>query len=1045
METGGVRKVRETRLRGNEHFKRKEYEEALRCFSWILETYRSSDDSEVRTEMATTLSNRAITFIKLQRYTAALKDCEGCIASARLNGIDATKAMYRRALCLKHLGEFRDALEAFRSVRPKILKAPTARKCDTLIEELTAKVKSLSAKDRDCAVKTKVVKLDFSDSDACASVPENRRHPACVAAASSRKNFCLQSENLPSKSDPTIDSRVHKSDTNESQPTASVQRRSIDKLESQDKRRGLVKNDVRFVVDKEWWKQWVQYTGYADRECDHVGEEKTRCYPRSLIPGPISNHDIVHTRKGRLSAVIRKDKAFVVVSREMWTALHAWYGGGPALPRRVVERRDSKSDSTSLCVDIFDDDQKQSSTDDSKSETCEKRTSASTTMSTAFDCSACGRRGAENRCGRCKVVRYCQRSCQESHWPFHKERCRAFISGTIDRTDVLKSSRGKSGIVNVGNTCFLASIVQCLSHAVPLTRFLLGNRHLRDVNMDNPLGTRAVVTGEYVSLLKKLWLSHNKYHNPRSLHRSIVQRRDEFESLYSQQDANELLMFLLDAIHEDLNRVKKKPYLEPCEAKGRADDVVAKDFWQHYLKRNKSVVVDFLTGQYKSALTCPRCKTLSTTFDSFVCVKLPLPPVVRYKRCIVYVKAMKVRDKEGGALKMHSVRLPANSSISDLVDVVGEQSGIDPKHLFLTDVYRGYHYRSFKRRERITTIARDDFIVAHEFVPPSKGFMHIHLHTLTRSRGGEIRALGVPVIVSVPQGVTSFSEIMRTLWDSSYFGPLLGKTPRQLSSRTLRVFRTTSKGEAKGVAVEWLPSENSTASWQETFGDECNHVGIYIADTLIASNTFQETFRERCISTHPSATSASAASDETMERVTLAKCLDIFSEPETLDGSNKWRCPTCKDEVCATKQIQLWKVPQVLIVHLKRFDHRRGYGKKVSTPVTFPTECLDMTEYVLGHPENGETCVYDLFGVANHMGHMGYGHYIAYARDIVDTETEAGSGSRNERTCGPWWEFDDDIARPLRSSVVTRDAYMLFYLRRPPRTTVKLPLHREEE
>ena len=115
--------------------------------------------------------------------------------------------------------------------------------------------------------------------------------------------------------------------------------------------------------------------------------------------------------------MIRKDKAFVVVSREMWTALHAWYGGGPALPRKVVERRDSKSDSTSLCVDIFDDDQKQSSTDDSKSETCEKRTSASTTMSTAFDCSACGRRGAENRCGRCKVVRYCQRSCQESHWP----------------------------------------------------------------------------------------------------------------------------------------------------------------------------------------------------------------------------------------------------------------------------------------------------------------------------------------------------------------------------------------------------------------------------------------------------------------------------------------------------------------------------------------------------------------------------------------------------------------------------------------------------
>lgn len=42
---------------------------------------------------------------------------------------------------------------------------------------------------------------------------------------------------------------------------------------------------------------------------------------------------------------------------------------------------------------------------------------------------------------------------------------------------------------------------------------------------------------------------------------------------YQQQDSQELLAFLLDGLHEDLNRVKKKPYLELKDANGRPDSV----------------------------------------------------------------------------------------------------------------------------------------------------------------------------------------------------------------------------------------------------------------------------------------------------------------------------------------------------------------------------------------------------------------------------------------------------------------------------------------
>lgn len=42
---------------------------------------------------------------------------------------------------------------------------------------------------------------------------------------------------------------------------------------------------------------------------------------------------------------------------------------------------------------------------------------------------------------------------------------------------------------------------------------------------------------------------------------------------YQQQDSQELLAFLLDGLHEDLNRIKKKPYIELRDADGRPDEV----------------------------------------------------------------------------------------------------------------------------------------------------------------------------------------------------------------------------------------------------------------------------------------------------------------------------------------------------------------------------------------------------------------------------------------------------------------------------------------
>jgi ubiquitin C-terminal hydrolase len=100
--------------------------------------------------------------------------------------------------------------------------------------------------------------------------------------------------------------------------------------------------------------------------------------------------------------------------------------------------------------------------------------------------------------------------------------------------------------------------------------------------------------------------------------KSIVGRFNSLFLGYGQQDSQELLTFLLDALHEDLNRVKVKPFDEipDYDDENSADDPLqeaekilnlAKTCWNLYRRRNDSVIVDLFQGQYKSTLICPDC------------------------------------------------------------------------------------------------------------------------------------------------------------------------------------------------------------------------------------------------------------------------------------------------------------------------------------------------------------------------------------------------------------------------------------------------------
>lgn len=108
--------------------------------------------------------------------------------------------------------------------------------------------------------------------------------------------------------------------------------------------------------------------------------------------------------------------------------------------------------------------------------------------------------------------------------------------------------------MNVGNTCFLNSAVQCLSHTLPMTEYFLDDGYKADVRKRNPLGSKGGgVASSFAKLTRALWLSRAAVVDPSAFRKKLAKFAPLFAA-HEQQDVQEFVATLLDALHEDLNR-----------------------------------------------------------------------------------------------------------------------------------------------------------------------------------------------------------------------------------------------------------------------------------------------------------------------------------------------------------------------------------------------------------------------------------------------------------------------------------------------------------
>jgi ubiquitin carboxyl-terminal hydrolase 4/11/15 len=599
---------------------------------------------------------------------------------------------------------------------------------------------------------------------------------------------------------------------------------------------------------------------------------------------------------------------------------------------------------------------------------------------------------------------------------------------------------GACGLHNLGNTCFLNSTLQALSNTIPLRKFYRSGAFESDLSK-SPLSMQGRLASCFADLLQTMWANSHTVLPPADLKKLLAERRPEYAG-YQQQDAQEVLTFLLDGLHEDVNRAAyPRPLVADPKTDGKDDAEVALEAWDGNLRRNHSRIVDMFQFQVRSEVTFPDVGDRSLKFDPMMYLSLPVPKPPHTVNLVVMTQGY----PEVAPMKC-SIQIAKDKTFKDLEERLSQDLPVEAgwcleiprRFVFASMSYGNRLSRFWEADKQVGEIRSYDEVYAFEIAVPamptpmetadevgeevveqkasssSSCPSLAHVSVQLRKRGGSeyFMCFAAPLVFAYWPGTTTNAELLERVTASADRLKNFFRNPELQTSVTIcRGSYDTSEGAA--FATEGAFQVDSGSQLCLNFLDY-DTISSAASSTQDASSTDAQKLPEPEEAPQTCALSPATSSGT---RITLEDCLRNFTRGEELQQEDWVKCEKTDKFERSLKKLDIWSAPDCLIVHLKRFGSEllTGPVEKIESMVEAPMD-FDLTPWLRGTiPDGGAQ--YRLYAVVNHSGSLSFGHYTAYAR----------VGENEER---PWYHFNDaTVSHAREEDVVSKAAYILFYER----------------
>ena len=192
-----------------------------------------------------------------------------------------------------------------------------------------------------------------------------------------------------------------------------------------------------------------------------------------------------------------------------------------------------------------------------------------------------------------------------------------------------EKAHGKVGLVNLGNSCFLNSVIQSLRYCTDFSNYFTSGAYMAHLKNDRPT---AAIVEETADVFKGMWNGDVRARAsmaPRGFVASsarISSQSPTFEELFrgGQEDSAEALTFVLDAIHEGVSRKVKMDVVGTPKTSEDVHQIKALQAWSEFYAKGYSPVVEQFFGQLMTATICRNCKNKHSRFDPWMMIKAPI-------------------------------------------------------------------------------------------------------------------------------------------------------------------------------------------------------------------------------------------------------------------------------------------------------------------------------------------------------------------------------------------------------------------------------------